>query len=120
MSVSYVQDEQYIRVDFFPKRGGMLRVAVPECVTIEANELASPDEIWVKFHLHPAGSPATIWHNGQSCTVQYREDKKVVLSGDLPVAPFWNGLDPRELEEFDRFVIEDRTLIHTEEHNNSD
>lgn len=55
MPISYVLDESYIRVDFFPKRGGMLRIAVPECVTIEAEELAGPDEIWVKFHLHPGG-----------------------------------------------------------------
>jgi hypothetical protein len=115
MPISYVLDESYIRVDFFPKRGGMLRIAVPECVTIEAEELAGPDEIWVKFHLHPGGPPATIRRDGQSCTIRYREDKKIVLSGDLPIAPFWNGLEPRELEEFDRFVTEDRTLLHTEE-----
>jgi hypothetical protein len=115
MNFCYEQDQNYIRLDLMPQCGGALRVDIytrseiaVQAADIEASHTHQNDQLyqsWTKFMLQP-GQSATLTYAGQTCTIRYGEDKKVRLSGDLPIAPYYNGLDPRELEECKNLVIE--------------
>jgi hypothetical protein len=115
MKLSYEQfDHDYIRVDLMPQRGDGLRVDVYTRalanggVTVHADNViathghqnADFNESWTGVLMRPEQS-TTITYAGQSCIIRYNEDKKVHLSGNLPIAPYYNGLDPREIERMD-------------------
>lgn len=110
MKLCYEQfDHDYIRVDLMPQRGGAMRVDVltqhfaSGTVTIveAVNIIDGPNK---KFLMRP-GETATLTVAGQSCSIRYGEDKKVYLSGDLPVAPYYNGFLTAEEDGFDERVV---------------
>ena len=41
----------------------------------------------------------------QSCSIQYGHDKKIHLSGDLPIAPYYNGFLTAEEDGFSEHVV---------------
>lgn len=110
MKICYEQfDQDYIRLDLMPQRGNSLRVDVctrnltSGAITIlEANTIIDGPE--KKFVMQP-GETATLTVAGQSCSIQYGHDKKIHLSGDLPIAPYYNGFLTAEEDGFSEHVI---------------
>jgi hypothetical protein len=106
--------KDYIRVDLMPQRGGLLRVDVftrnltSGDIAIAADTITEPtrghkNEFYnasgSKFMMLPGGT-ARITYNGKTCTIRYASDRKAYLSGNLPIAPYYNGGEPLPDSEY--------------------
>ncbi len=117
MNLCYEQhDKDYIRVDLMPQRDNTVRVDVYtrnlQRGNIEVQAVCNVElthghgnESWTKFLLFSGAPTATLTYAVQSCSICYGEDKKVYLSGDLPVAPYWNGSLTATEKDFGEYVI---------------
>lgn len=96
MKLCYGQyDHDYIRIDLMPQRDGAMRVDV----------FTRTQSIDAPQRLMQPGQTATLTCAGQNCSIRYGEDKKVYLSGDLPIAPYYNGFLTAEEDGFNEYVI---------------